>query len=199
MNKLSQIVLASNNQGKIKEFKQLFEPFQIEIIPQSNLNIPEVNEPFPTFVENALIKARNASKISGLPALADDSGICATALNNRPGVLSARFAGEHGNDKKNNAKLSIELKTSTNLTVFYYCCIVFIRDANDPTPLIAEGKWFGQWSFEPHGQNGFGYDPHVYLPELQLTVAQLSSTQKNQLSHRGKAVVELLDKLSLNP
>ena len=190
------IVLASGNAGKLKEFSCLFADLNIEVLPQSQFDTPECPEPYHTFVENALAKARHAAKHSGLPALADDSGICAAALNGAPGVLSARYAGmEPRSDAANNAKLSADLATQANRAVYYVCVLVLVRHADDPQPLIAEGVWHGQWQEQAAGSNGFGYDPHFYLPDLQQTAAQLAPDTKNQLSHRAQALRQLAAKI----
>lgn len=187
--KWKKIVLASNNAGKLKEFAALFAPHNIEVLPQSQFNTPECPEPHITFVENAIAKARHASQYSGLPALADDSGICINALNGAPGVLSARFAGNSPkSDLANNAKVCALLKEANDLSCYYVCVLVLVRHAEDPQPIIAEGIWQGIWQHEAKGENGFGYDPHFYLPEYQQTAAQLSSDEKNQISHRAQAL-----------
>lgn len=195
--KYQKIVLASNNQGKIREFQQLFSEQGIEILSQAEFNTPECPEPYFTFVENALAKARHASKHSGLPALADDSGICVNALGGKPGVLSARFAGNHPkSDEANNAKVSAELIDKKDKSCYYVCVLVWVRHEHDPQPIIAEGVWHGQWQNEAQGEHGFGYDPHFYLPEQGCTAAQLSPEQKNNLSHRALALKELLQKIN---
>lgn len=190
-----QIVLASGNAGKLKEFSQLFAAEGIEILPQSAFGTPECSEPYFTFVENALAKARHAAKHSGLPALADDSGICANALGGAPGVLSARYAGEPKSDAANNAKLSADLANQADQSCYYVCVLVFVRHEHDPQPIIAEGIWRGRWQAEAAGEHGFGYDPHFFLPEHGCTAAQLSPEIKNAESHRGYALRELLEKI----
>lgn len=191
------IVLASGNTGKLKEFSRLFAEHHIEVLPQSQFNTPECPEPYFTFVENALAKARHAAKHSGLPALADDSGICANALGGAPGVFSARYAGEHPkSDAANNAKLSAELADQTDKSCYYVCVLVFVRHEHDPQPIIAEGIWKGQWQAEAAGENGFGYDPHFFLAEHGCTAAELTPDIKNRESHRGQALRELLQKIS---
>ncbi|MDO4878965.1 MAG: non-canonical purine NTP pyrophosphatase [Neisseria sp.] len=190
------IVLASNNEGKLREFAGLSSLLQCEILPQSRFGVPECPEPHHTFVENALAKARNAAKHSGLPALADDSGICASALGGAPGVLSARFAGSSPkSDAANNAKLSAQLAGVADKGCYYVCLLVLVRHEDDPQPLIAEGIWRGLWQNEAAGENGFGYDPHFYLPEHGLTAAQLPPEVKNAESHRAQALRELLKKI----
>ena len=194
---LEKIVLASGNAGKLKEFSRLFAAHNIQILPQSQFDIPECPEPYHTFVENALAKARHASRHSGLPALADDSGICADALGGAPGVQSARYAGENPkSDAANNAKLSAELANKADKSCYYVCVLVFVRHPDDPQPVIAEGIWRGQWQIDAKGQNGFGYDPHFYLPEHGLTAAELAPETKNAESHRAQALRELLDKIA---
>lgn len=193
---LQSIVLASNNAGKLAEFKQLFAQANITLLPQSQFNVPECPEPYHTFVENALAKARHAAKHSGLPALADDSGICVNALNGKPGVLSARFAGDKPkSDAANNAKVSAELAQHHDLSCYYVCVLVLVRHENDPQPIIAEGIWHGTWQHQAAGENGFGYDPHFYLNEYQCTAAQMPSAQKNAISHRAIAMKTLLQKI----
>jgi len=190
------LVLASNNAGKLAEFSQLLAPLGFSIKPQRELNIAEAEEPFGTFVENALVKARQASRLSALPALADDSGICVPALGGAPGVQSARYAGEPRSDAANNAKLIREIAAYADKSAYYYCVLVMVRHADDPQPIIADGVWHGRLIDQPRGQGGFGYDPHFLLPELGKTAAELTSDQKNQLSHRGQALRALLSKLS---
>ena len=192
---MQKLVLASNNAGKVREFAALLAPLQFEVIPQGALGIPSAEEPHQTFVENALAKARHASAVSGLPALADDSGICAHALNGAPGVLSARYAGEPANDEANNQKLIKNLQEKTNRGAHYVCALVFVNGASDPEPLIVQTRWYGKFIDEAKGDNGFGYDPHFFLPELGLTAAELSSEQKNAISHRGQALRELINQL----
>lgn len=189
---MQKLVLASNNVGKVKEFQALLAPLNFQVIPQGELGIPSAEEPHFTFVENALAKARHASAASGLPALADDSGICAHALNGQPGVLSARYAGEQGNDAANNQKLIQELKDQSNRAAHYVCALVLVNSANDPEPLIVQTRWYGQFIDQASGSNGFGYDPHFFLPEQQCTAAQLEPAQKNLISHRGQAMRELI-------
>ncbi|MEY3497221.1 MAG: non-canonical purine pyrophosphatase, RdgB/HAM1 family [Pseudomonadota bacterium] len=189
------LVLASNNAGKLREFAQLFEPFAIELIPQGQLGISAAEEPFDRFIDNALAKARHASKLSGLPAIADDSGICVDALGGAPGVRSARFAGEHCSDTDNNQKLLSLLVGHANRQAHYVCALVVVRDADDPNPIIVETRWDGEIIDEPRGQQGFGYDPYFYLPQLQMTAAELSPERKNAISHRGQALVLLMRQL----
>lgn len=193
-----QIVLASGNAGKLKEFTRWFAGRHIEVLPQSAFSVPECPEPHVTFIENAIAKARHAGKHSGKPALADDSGICVPALGGAPGIYSARFAGENPkSDAANNAKLSAELAGKADQSCYYVCVLVLVRHENDPQPIIAEGIWRGVWQQQAAGKNGFGYDPHFYLPELGCTAAELDPDTKNRISHRGLALVELKKKIDL--
>lgn len=192
---LSRIVVASNNPGKLNEFQQLLSPLGLTFIPQGQLNVPEAEEPHCTFVENALAKARHASRITGLPALADDSGLCVEALMGAPGVLSARFAGEPKNDARNNQKLLDELAGTQDRRAHFYCVLVLVRHADDPQPLIAEGEWHGEIVAEAAGEAGFGYDPLFWVPQQACTSAQLDATLKNRLSHRGQAMMVLQRRL----
>ncbi|WP_199053193.1 RdgB/HAM1 family non-canonical purine NTP pyrophosphatase [Aquitalea sp. ASV15] len=189
------LVLASNNAGKLKEFSALLAPLGVTVIPQGQLNVPECPEPHYTFLENALEKARHASHVTGLPALADDSGICVEALGGKPGVLSARYAGEPKSDVRNNAKLIEKLQGKANRRAWYYCVLVLVRHADDPQPLVADGMWYGEVQDTAAGEGGFGYDPYFYLPEFGCTVAQLAAEDKNRVSHRGKAMQALQAKL----
>lgn len=194
---MQKLVLASNNAGKLREFQALLAPLQFEVIPQGQLGIPACEEPFQTFVENALAKARHASAISGLPALADDSGVCVQALGNKPGVYSARYAGEPANDDANNQKLIAALRGISNRAAHYVCALVLVNSADDPEPLIVQTRWDGEIVDHAQGENGFGYDPYFFLPELQLTAAQLEPSQKNGMSHRGMALRELISQLKM--
>lgn len=189
------IVLASNNKGKLREFTRLLAPLQIEVHPQGEFNVPAAEEPFGTFIENCLLKARHASKITGLPAIADDSGICVNALRGAPGVYSARFSGEGATDEKNNDLLVKKLQDVADRSAHYTCVLVAVRHADDPEPVIAEGRWYGEVIDTPAGDGGFGYDPHFYLPELRKTAAQLTADEKNAISHRGQAMVKLIDEI----
>ncbi|MDP2224936.1 RdgB/HAM1 family non-canonical purine NTP pyrophosphatase [Nitrosomonas sp.] len=193
MAKLEKLVIASNNQGKLREINALLAPLSIEVIPQSNFNAGEINEPHDTFVENALAKARHASRCSGLPALADDSGICVSALNGAPGVNSARYAGEPKSDERNNLKLIEALKNNSDRRAYYYCVIVLVRHADDPQPIIIDGSWYGEIIDQPRGEGGFGYDPYFFLPEFDKTSAELTAEQKNLISHRGQALAQLVE------
>ena len=192
---MQKLVLASNNAGKVKEFQALLAPLNFQVIPQGELGIPSAEEPHFTFVENALAKARQASAASGLPALADDSGICAHALNGQPGVLSARFAGEQGDDAANNRKLIQDLKEQADRGAHYVCALVFVNSANDPEPIIVQTRWYGQIVDEAAGSNGFGYDPYFFLPDQKCTAAELEPEKKNSISHRGQALRELIAQL----
>ena len=192
---MKKLVLASNNAKKMKELNALLAPLGFEVIPQGQLGIPEAEEPHCTFVENALAKARHASKESGLPALADDSGLCVAALGGAPGVYSARFAGEPKSDARNNEKLLADLCETCNRAAHFVSVIVVVRHAEDPQPLIAEGEWHGEILAAPRGKDGFGYDPLFYLPEFDKTAAELDADTKNRLSHRGQAMQKLLDRL----
>lgn len=191
---MKRIVLASGNRGKLKEFQQLLASSNFEITAQSDLNVPDVAETGLSFVENAIIKARNAAQHSGLPALADDSGLEVDALQGAPGIYSARFAGANADDAANNRKL-LELLAHTpesQRSARFQCVLVFMRHATDPSPLICQGTWEGQILAAPRGDAGFGYDPLFYIPELQQTAAELVPAIKNQRSHRGQALVKLL-------
>ncbi|HXZ96265.1 MAG TPA: RdgB/HAM1 family non-canonical purine NTP pyrophosphatase [Burkholderiales bacterium] len=189
---MKKIVIASNNPGKLREIKELLVPLDIEVVPQSAFNIPEAEEPHESFMDNALGKARHASRYSGLPAIADDSGICVDVLNGGPGALSARYAGEPKSDERNNLKLLQVLHAAIDRRAHYYCVMVLVRHPDDPQPLIAEGSWHGEILHEPRGANGFGYDPLFYLPHLGKTAAELPPEIKNQISHRGKALKQLV-------
>jgi XTP/dITP diphosphohydrolase len=192
---MKKIVLASNNAGKLKEFAQLFAPLDIEIIAQGQFNVPECPEPHATFVENALAKARHAARLTGLPALADDSGLCVHALGGAPGVYSARYAGEPKSDAANNQKLLNELASCSERSAWYYAALVLVRSENDPQPLIADGVCRGEIASELSGTGGFGYDPLFWLPQLSKTVAQITPAEKAQISHRAKALKTLMSKL----
>jgi len=195
---MKQIVLASNNAGKLREFAQMLARIDIEVLPQAHFNIPEAEEPHITFVENALAKARHAARLTGLPALADDSGICVSALGGAPGVFSARFAGEPKSDDRNNAKLIADLQGKADRRAHYVAVLVFVHHADDPQPIVVEGEWHGEIIDTPRGTNGFGYDPYFLVPDLKLTAAEISADQKNQRSHRGKALKLLIERLKLD-
>lgn len=200
---MKQLVVASSNPGKLRELSELLAQLGIEIIPQAQLGIADAEEPHVTFIENALAKARHASRQAKLPALADDSGICVAALGGEPGVHSARFAGgppardpgRQEQDERNNRKLISLLRDQEDRRAHYACVMVLVHHADDPEPVIAEGRWLGELIDAPRGTNGFGYDPYFYLPELGKTAAELDAEQKNALSHRGKALRRLIAKL----
>ena len=189
------LILASNNAGKLKEFAQLLGPIGFELHPQGEFDVPEAEEPFGTFVENALAKARHASRLTGLPALADDSGVCVNALGGAPGVYSARFAGEPKSDARNSQKLVADLSLLSDKSAYYYCVLVYVRHPDDPQPVIADGRWDGEIIATARGEHGFGYDPHFLIPSLGKTTAELAPDQKNALSHRGQALRALVEKL----
>ncbi len=192
---MNKLVIASNNQGKLREFQHMLAPLGIEVLTQAQLGISEAEEPHCTFVENALAKARHVSRASGLPALADDSGICVEALGGAPGVLSARYAGEPKSDQRNNDKLLQAMQDITDRRAHYYCVLVLVRHADDPQPIIAEGEWHGEIAQAERGDGGFGYDPMFWLPELGKMSAELSHDEKALLSHRAKALKVLLQRL----
>ena len=192
---MKKLVLASNNAKKMKELNALLAPLGFEVIPQGQLGIPEAEEPHCTFVENALAKARHAAQHSGLPALADDSGLCVEALHGAPGVLSARYAGDPKSDARNNEKLLTHLKGHTNRKAHFYCVLVLVRAANDPQPIIAEGEWPGEILPEQQGEGGFGYDPLFFVPEFGQTAAEMDAETKNKVSHRGRAMQKLIERL----
>lgn len=192
---IERLVLASNNARKASELAALLAPLGIEVLPQSAFDVPEAEEPHSSFIENAIAKARNAAVHSGLPAIADDSGLCVAALGGAPGVHSARFAGEPRSDARNNALLIERLDGIQDRSAFFYCAVALVRHADDPCPLIADGEWHGQILVAPRGENGFGYDPLFYLPDMEQTAAELESQLKNTLSHRGAAMRHLLARL----
>ncbi|WP_343724873.1 RdgB/HAM1 family non-canonical purine NTP pyrophosphatase [Herbaspirillum huttiense] len=190
------IVMASNNAGKLKEFASLLGDIGLDVRPQGEFDVPEAEEPFGTFVENALTKARHAARLTGLPALADDSGVCVNALGGAPGVYSARYAGEPKSDANNNAKLIADLAAHADKSAYYYCVLVYVRHVDDPQPVIADGVWKGEIIDQPRGQGGFGYDPYFLLPSLGKTAAELTAAEKNAVSHRGQALRALVEKLA---
>ncbi len=192
---MKKLVLASGNAGKLREFKALLAPLGWDVIPQSDLGVSEADEPHPTFVENALAKARHAATSTGLPALADDSGICVAALAGAPGVHSARFAGAPKSDARNNALLVEKLAGEEDRRAHYVCVLAFVRHAEDPQPILAEGEWHGEIIDTPRGEGGFGYDAHFLLPQMDQTAAELESALKNTLSHRGAACRLLIERL----
>ncbi|NGZ84320.1 RdgB/HAM1 family non-canonical purine NTP pyrophosphatase [Duganella aceris] len=189
------LILASNNAGKLKEFNALLSTVGFSVHAQGEYDVPEADEPFHTFVENALQKARHASRLTGLPALADDSGVCVNALGGAPGVYSARFAGEPKSDARNNQKMIADLAAHADKSAYYYCVLVFVRHADDPQPVIADGRWNGEMIADARGNGGFGYDPHFYIPALGKCAAELTSEEKNAMSHRGQALRALVEKL----
>jgi len=193
---MQKLVIASNNPGKLREFQFLLQPLGIEVLTQAQLGITEAEEPHITFVENALAKARHVSQLSGLPALADDSGLCVEALGGAPGVFSARFAGDNPkSDARNNEKLLQVMQGVADRRAHYYCVLALLHSASDPQPLIAEGEWRGEIAQEERGAGGFGYDPLFWLPELGKMSSELEHEQKHAISHRGKALRVLLEKL----
>ncbi len=195
---MRKLVLASNNAGKLREFSTLLAPRGFDLVTQGSLGVPEAEEPHVTFIENALAKARHASQLTGLPALADDSGVCVTALGGAPGVVSARFAAMNGGEKSDaaNNRLVVErLRDMSDRRAYYYAALVLVRSADDPQPLIGEGLWWGEIIDAPRGAGGFGYDPHFLLPRLGKTAAELSAEEKNQHSHRAQALAVLMSKL----
>jgi XTP/dITP diphosphohydrolase len=192
---MNKLVIASNNAGKLREFQRMLSPLGIEVLTQSQLGITEAEEPHCTFVENALAKARHVSRESGLPALADDSGICVEALGGAPGVISARYAGDNPkSDTRNNEKLLQDMQGVTDRRAHYYCVLVLVRHADDPQPLIAEGEWQGEIFHEERGEGGFGYDPMFWLPQFGKTAAELTHDEKAQISHRAKALRVLMQR-----
>ena len=189
---MRRIVIASSNPGKLREFRHLLAPLGWDVIPQGELSVSAAEEPHLTFLENALAKARHAAAATGLPALADDSGICAAALNGAPGVLSARFAGEPSNDRRNNEELLRRLADCGDRRAHYTCVLAAVRGVDDPEPLIADARWPGVIIDAPRGSGGFGYDPLFLLPDLGRTAAELDAAEKNRISHRGQALERLL-------
>ena len=192
---MKKLILASNNTGKLRELSQLLAPLDFDLLPQSAFNVVEVEELHVTFVENALAKARHCARVSGLSALADDSGLCVTALGGAPGVYSARYAGEPKSDARNNDKLLAEMRGKTDRRAHYVCVLVLCRFAEDPQPIIAEGEWHGEILDAPRGSGGFGYDPLFLVPELGCSSAELSAEEKNARSHRGIALRRLIEQL----
>jgi XTP/dITP diphosphohydrolase len=194
---MKQLVLASNNPGKLREISALLAPLAIEVIPQARLDIAEAEEPHDTFLANALAKARHASRASGLPALADDSGLCVDALGGAPGVRSAYYAGREGSREERDARNNRKLLASVgdDRRAHYACVMALVRSADDPAPLVAEGAWHGEIARAPRGSNGFGYDPLFLLPGRGLTAAELPAEEKNRISHRGLAAARLLELL----
>lgn len=203
MVKMKTLVIASNNPGKLREIGAILAPLDIKVVPQGALGVSEAEEPFGTFIENALTKARHASRATGLPALADDSGVCVHALGGKPGVHSARYAesaaavARDEQDRRNNEKLLQALAHAGDRSAHYYCVIVLVRRADDPQPLIAEAEWHGEILAAPRGQGGFGYDPLFLIPSLGKTGAELSTEEKNRVSHRGQALAILARRLRM--
>ncbi|TDY04058.1 XTP/dITP diphosphatase [Thiohalophilus thiocyanatoxydans] len=195
---MQRLVLASNNPGKVREIDQMLAGIDMQVLPQSEFNAGDVEETGLTFVENAILKARNAAHHSGLPAIADDSGLEVDALDGAPGIYSARYAGPGASDAQNLQKLLADLAEipDAERSARFQCLLVYLRHASDPTPLICQGTWEGMITFEPAGDNGFGYDPVFYLPDHHCTSAQLPAETKNQLSHRGQALRQLVTALS---
>ena len=196
---MERVVIASNNPGKLRELGAMLAPLGLQAVPQSEFAVTEAEEPHETFLENALAKARHASAATGLAALADDSGLCVRALDGAPGVQSAYFAGTSGSrqerDARNNAKLVTALRDSPDRAAFYYCVLVLVGDARDPTPLIADGRWHGDIVLEPRGTGGFGYDPYFVPRGGRMTAAELPAEEKNRASHRAMAMAALAEKL----
>lgn len=192
MTPISRLVIATGNAKKLKEFERLLAPLGIEVIPQSAFNVPEAPEPHCTFLENALAKARNAARHSGLPSLADDSGVCVHALGGNPGVNSAYYAGQHKSDADNNAKLIADLQGVQDRSAHYTAVLALVLNATDPEPIIAEGRWYGEIIDVPRGNGGFGYDPFFLDVELGMTGAEMPLDQKGARSHRGKALAKLI-------
>lgn len=199
---MNRVVIASNNPGKLRELEALLEPLGIEAIAQAQMGVTEAEEPHATFLENALAKARHAANMTGLPALADDSGLCVAALFGEPGVHSAHYAGREGSreerDARNNAKLVEQLRAASDCSAFYYCVLVLMRGVGDPTPIIADGSWHGEIVLEPRGANGFGYDPH-FLTVFGKTAAEMPAEAKNRVSHRARALGALAARLGPTP
>lgn len=194
-----QIVIASNNAGKLRELQAMLKPLGLDAVPQSHWAVPEADEPHSTFLENALAKARHANRATGLPALADDSGLCVPTLGGDPGVNSAHYAGREGDretrDARNNARLVDELRNREDRSAFYYCVLVLVSSDDDPVPVVADARWHGAIVLEPRGANGFGYDPYFLVREHGKTAAELTAEQKNRSSHRGLALAALAAKL----
>lgn len=195
---MSKVVLASGNKGKVREINQILAGLDIEVVPQTDFDVPEIEETGLTFVENAILKARNAAQLTGLPAIADDSGLEVDALKGEPGIYSARYAGEGASDEDNLRKLLKELEgvEASERTARFQCLMVYMAHGNDPTPLLCQGTWEGRITTEPRGESGFGYDPVFYVPTHDCTAAELSAEVKNSLSHRGQALRKLLEALS---
>ena len=195
------LVLASGNQKKLDEMRAILEPLALKVVPQSDFQVPEAEETGLTFVENAILKARNAAAHTGLPAIADDSGLEVDALNGAPGIYSARFSGADASDAKNNALLIDMLGDLPDVprTARYQAVLVLMRHPDDPTPLICQGTWEGEILLAPRGNGGFGSDPHFLIPELGITAAEMEPAEKNRISHRGRALKALMDALREPP
>ena len=191
----TKLVLASNNPGKLREFSALFAPYRIDVLPQSAFDVPEADEPHCTFIENALAKARHTSRLTGLPAMSDDSGLCVEALGGAPGVYSARYAGEPKSDERNNDKLLADLAGEADRRAHYYCVLVLVRHPDDPQPIIAEGEWHGEILRERRGSGGFGYDPLFFVSSMNCSSAELAPDVKNGMSHRFLAFRKLAERL----
>ena len=191
---MKKIVLASNNRGKVREFNEILSGHDIEVVPQADFDVPEIEETGLTFVENAILKARNAAQHTGLPAIADDSGIEVDALHGAPGIYSARFAGPGSSDQDNLDKLLNELRDVPDSlrSARFQCLMVYMRHADDPTPIICQGTWEGRILHTPRGNNGFGYDPVFYVPQHDCSAAELTPDVKNSLSHRGQALSKMM-------
>ncbi len=194
---MSRIVLASNNKGKVREFRELLADFHLEVVPQAEFQVPEADETGLTFVENAILKARNAAAHAGMPAIADDSGIEVDVLSGAPGIRSARYAGSEASDQANLEKLLADMGAvpEERRTARFQCLIVYLEHAEDPTPIICQGTWEGRIIHEPRGENGFGYDPVFFVPDHGATAAELPSETKNAISHRGQALRKLVEAL----
>ena len=192
------LVLATRNQGKVEEMRPMLAGIGFNLINQTDTDIPSAVEDGATFVENALIKARAVARATGLACIADDSGLVVQALNGAPGIYSARYAGEHASDADNNRRLLEALSEQTDRRAFFFCCMVFLRSAQDPTPLIATAQWHGEILQAPRGDGGFGYDPLFWLPEHQQSAAQLPKATKNKISHRGQACAQLVKALNVH-
>lgn len=195
---MQRLVIATGNTHKLHEISSLLRPLGIEVLSQADFDVPEAAEPHSTFIENALAKARHAARLTGLPALADDSGLCVDALDGAPGVISAIYAGEPRSDARNNDKLLASLHGIQDRRAHYHCSLVLLRHANDPQPIIAEGQWHGVILEAPRGEGGFGYDPLFLDTTHNLSVAEISTADKNRVSHRGKALAQLLQRLDSN-
>jgi len=198
MSEVQRVVLASGNAGKVREINQLLSGLALTVVPQTELGVPEIAETGLTFVENAIIKARNAARHTGLPAIADDSGLEVDALRGAPGIYSARYAGRRATDQENVTKLLMVLAGTPEAerTARFQCLLVYLAHADDPTPVICQGSWEGQILTQERGENGFGYDPIFWVPSQQCSAAELEATVKNRLSHRGQALAQLVAALT---